>query len=300
MFPSLGTTIGYSSHEHSRGGHDDMILEKIRQLYPKLTKSQKRLAEYIATSYQEAAFMTASRLAHTVLVNEATVIRFAQRLGYPGYPELAHDLQEMVHSELRARAPTAIADGQEVLLAVLGSELDALQRAVGRITPEFARQVGDLLNHAERVLVVGQGISAPLARLMGASLRELGVRAEDPAADPLSLAVALEGVTAGYMVIGISAAGECWEVANALRYANEQGAHTLALASSPIAPVAQAAELAVCCPASDLPMPSVAVIATMIDALIQTVAVQRTEALQERHEQLSRLCDYLTSSGPTA
>ena len=43
-----------------------MILEKIRQLYPKLTKSQKRLADFIATSYQEAAFMTASRLARRV------------------------------------------------------------------------------------------------------------------------------------------------------------------------------------------------------------------------------------------
>ena len=273
-----------------------MILEKIRQLYPKLTKSQKRLADYIAVSYQEAAFMTASRLARTVLVNEATVIRFAQRLGYPGFPELVRDIQEMVQDELRARArEKPSVDGQELLLAVLDSEMDTLQRAVGRVTPELARRVSDVLGGAERVIVVGEGISGALASVMCASLRALGVPAENPAADSLSLAVALDAVAPGSVVVGISAAGECWEMANALRYAGEHGAHTLALASSPTAPAAQSAELAICCPASELGVPSVAVIATMMDAIVQTVAVQRAEAVRERRKQLNQLCDYLAA-----
>lgn len=276
-----------------------MILEKIRQLYPKLTKSQKRLADYIAVSYQEAAFMTASRLARTLLVNEATVIRFAQRLGYPGYPELVRDIQEMVQDELRARGQEEPSSaGEEAFLAVLESELDTLHRAVGRITPELAREVSGLLCGAERVLVVGEGVSGALATVMSASLRALGVPAESPSADALSLAIALEGVTPGCVVVGVSTAGEDWEVANALRYACEQRARTLALAWSPIAPTAQSAELAICCPASELQAPSVAVIATMIDALVQTVAAQRAEAMRERNERLSQLCAYLATRKP--
>jgi len=273
-----------------------MILEKIRQLYPKLTKSQKRLADYIAVSYQEAAFMTASRLARTLLVNEATVIHFAQRLGYPGYPELVRDIQEMVQDELRARGQEEpSADGEETLLTVLESELETLQRAVGRITPDLAREVNGLLCNAERVLVVGEGISGALAMVMSGSLRALGVAAESPSADALSLAVSLEGVTPGCVVVGISAAGENWEVANALRYACERGARTLALAWSPIAPIAQSAELAICCPANELRAPSVAVIATMVDALVQMVAAQRGEAMRERNERLNQLCEYLAA-----
>jgi DNA-binding MurR/RpiR family transcriptional regulator len=276
-----------------------MILEKIRQLYPKLTKSQKRLADYIAVSYQEAAFMTASRLARTLLINEATVIRFAQRLGYPGYPELVHDIQEIVQDELRTRAREELsADGQETLLTVLERELEVLQRAVGRVTPEVAQQVNDLVGSAERVLIVGEGISGALASVMCGSLRALGIPAENPGADALSLAVALDGIAPGCVVIGISATGESWEVANALRYACESGARTLALAWSPVAPTAQSAELAICCPASELKAPSVAVIATLMDALVQTVAVQRAEAVQERSERLNQLRDYLAARRP--
>ena len=83
-----------------------MILEKIRQIYPQLTKSQSRLADFIAASYQEAAFMTASRLARRVGVNEATVIRFAQRLDYAGYPDLIQDIQAIVQEELKLRFET--------------------------------------------------------------------------------------------------------------------------------------------------------------------------------------------------
>ena len=39
------------------------VLERIRQVYPQLTKSQKRLADFVTAYYREAAFMTASRLA---------------------------------------------------------------------------------------------------------------------------------------------------------------------------------------------------------------------------------------------
>ncbi|HHX45176.1 MAG TPA: MurR/RpiR family transcriptional regulator [Chloroflexi bacterium] len=271
-----------------------MVLEKIRQIYPKLTKSQKRLADYIAVSYQEAAFMTASRLARTLLVNEATVIRFAQRLGYPGYPELVHDIQELVQGELRARSQEeASTNGDEAFLAALDTELDTLQRAVGRITPEVARAVTGLLCNAERIVVVGEGISGALAGVMSASLRTLGVPAENPPADPLGLAVALEEAAPGWVVVGISVIGESWPVANALQYACERGARTLALAWSPVAPAAQSAELALCCPTNELQAPPVAVIATMMDALVQMVATQRAEAMPERQERLSQLRAYL-------
>ena len=83
-----------------------MVLEKIRQLYPELTKSQRRLADFVAVSYREAAFMTASRLARKLGVNEATVIRFAQRLGYSGYPEFVQDVRAVVQDELGAKSLT--------------------------------------------------------------------------------------------------------------------------------------------------------------------------------------------------
>ena len=48
----------------------------------KLSKGHKKLAQYISTNYDKAAFMTASKLGEKVGVSESTVVRFATEMGF--------------------------------------------------------------------------------------------------------------------------------------------------------------------------------------------------------------------------
>jgi len=261
-----------------------MILEKIRQLYPQLTKSQKRLADFVARSYRETAFMTASVLARRLTLNEATVIRFAQRLGYLGYPGFIRDVQTIVQAELRAEYEQApMPDASDVLLTTLNREIRYLQRAASHITPELALEVQNILRQAERVFVVGQGISASLAQLFSVSLRSLGTPAESPLADTLGLGMLLTDVDERCAVVAISVAPESQEMANALRCARDKGARTLVLACSPTDPCTQAAELAILCPTDDqILLPPVGVIAAVIDAIVQSLGLGDAEKVRER------------------
>lgn len=268
-----------------------MILEKIRQTYPELTKSQRRLADYIAQSYRQAAFMTASRLARKLSLNEATVIRFAQRLGYLGYPDLIADVQAIVQEELRmgAEVPEAI---EEISFPdLIALELETLQRVVSHIAPELAQEVLETLANSRRTYVLGQGPSATLAGLLSASLRGLGLPAECLLADSAGLAMMVEDVDEHCVVVGISAVFESEEIACALRYAARKGARTVALARSPVSPCAQAADLAVICAADDnLELPSIAGFALVIDALVQLLGLQaKAGARTERIAQIQKL-----------
>jgi DNA-binding MurR/RpiR family transcriptional regulator len=261
-----------------------MILERIRQLYPELTESQKRLADFCSTSYREAAFMTASVMACHLSVNEGTVIRFAQRLGYSGYPDFIRDVQAIIRTGLRARyEPESMAEPQDPFLTVLGKEIESMGWAASQISPELASQVLDVLRQARRVVVIGQGISAPLANLLSMSLRSLGMLAESPPADALGLAMALAEVDEQWAVIAISATSESRETANALTYARKMGAGTVALACSPTDPCAQAAELALICPPDDrLVLPPLGVMATLLDAIVQTLGADDVEGVRDR------------------
>ena len=71
-----------------------MFREQIRKHYDHLSRSYRRVADFILSDYRTAAFMTAAALADAVDVDTTTVVRFAQRLGYPGFPELIEDIQE--------------------------------------------------------------------------------------------------------------------------------------------------------------------------------------------------------------
>lgn len=71
------------------------LLVRINQNFSSFSKGQRLLANYIMENYDKAAFVTASRMGHTVGVSESTVVRFAYALGYDGYPELQRALQEL-------------------------------------------------------------------------------------------------------------------------------------------------------------------------------------------------------------
>ena len=73
------------------------LMKIIRFKYKKLSKGQKLIAEYILENYDKAAFMTASKLGISVGVSESTVVRFANELGFSGYPKLQKALLSFLH-----------------------------------------------------------------------------------------------------------------------------------------------------------------------------------------------------------
>ena len=76
------------------------LMKLIQSKFPKLSKGQKLIAEYILNNYDKAAFMTAAKLGINVGVSESTVVRFAIELGFSGYPKLQKSLQELIKNIL--------------------------------------------------------------------------------------------------------------------------------------------------------------------------------------------------------
>ena len=80
----------------------DDLLQRIEELMPSFSKSQKLIANYILNHYEKAAYMTALKLGNAVNVSESTVVRFAIELGFEGYPQLQRRSEEHT-SELQSR-----------------------------------------------------------------------------------------------------------------------------------------------------------------------------------------------------
>ncbi len=80
-------------------GSKNELLKKIDEGYPKFSKGQKKLADFIREDYDKAAFLTAARMGEEVGVSESTVVRFATALGYDGYPGFQKALGELVRTK---------------------------------------------------------------------------------------------------------------------------------------------------------------------------------------------------------
>ena len=71
------------------------VLHTIEDNLSTFSKGQKRIGRYILDHYDQAAFMTASKLGKLTEVSESTVVRFAAELGFDGYPAMQKALQEI-------------------------------------------------------------------------------------------------------------------------------------------------------------------------------------------------------------
>lgn len=80
-----------------------MIREVVNEHYTQLTRSEQAIAQLLLDRMEEVPFLNATEVAFALNLYPSSVTRFAQKLGFKGYP----DLQLSVRKELRAAPPQA-------------------------------------------------------------------------------------------------------------------------------------------------------------------------------------------------
>lgn len=226
-----------------------MFREKIQEKYDDLTPSFRKLADFMLQNQLDVAFMTATELANRLDVDAATVVRFAQELGYTGFRELSKEIQEVVRSELKASYAADLDASEDLQLfrSLLNNEKHNLELAQDRLSEQVNALLPALLD-ADQIWVLGQGLCVHLAGLCASALREIGLAAVAVASDPLEAAANLKEIGAGDLVVGFSLTGMDLDTANVVRFARERGASTFVLGASSVAAAALEAETSIICP----------------------------------------------------
>lgn len=146
------------------------LIVRIESKYSKLSKGQKRLADYVCKNYDKAVFLTAARLGEIVGVSESTVVRFATQLGYKGYPGFQKALEELVRNKLNSIQRMEVTYGRitqsEILETVLHSDIEKIKQTLSAIDHKAFNLAIDTILGAEKIYVIGIRSCAPLASFL--------------------------------------------------------------------------------------------------------------------------------------
>lgn len=219
--------------------------DRIREARSDLSPSFLILADFLLDSYTEAAFMTATRLAHRLDVDPATVVRFAQRLGYPGYPELQREIRDRVNQELLSVTipdPGSPAEAVDTALAELARYLELTRRSFPLDT---AMDLVTSLDEAERVILISEGFGRAPAQTL-ASFLEAGGYTVYLAGDSVALlARALIGARKKDLAIALEVDAESPIVSRGLAEAKRAGLQTAAVVAAASSEAATHADLVI-------------------------------------------------------
>jgi len=151
----------------------------ISDRYGTLTKSEKRIADFLRKNQEEAAFLAAGEVAGRLGLSEATIVRFARTLGFAGYPAMRVVLQEafrrrVTHSaRLRGRLDE-LREAGDIFEKVTVSEIDYLTQALQTVDREALRRTVAYMIERERIFVFGPGPSVSLVHMLNLRLTRFG------------------------------------------------------------------------------------------------------------------------------
>ena len=252
---------------------------RIRENRQRMSKSFSRLADYLLDHYIQAALMTATELAHQVDVDAATVVRFAQRLGYGGFPELQNEIKDKVKQDLLIK-PQQAAD-PDSFSGVMDTAMNKMQNAVERVRKlldvESLSKMVEKIGKARRVIIVPDGLGQVAAYNLLNLLEQGGFLVSIVQPGVVDLARTVLTATSEDIVIAVDVAGAAPYISRAMTEATREGIPTGAIVGA--ASYSSALEADVVLTAQNQADVGLAVI--MVDAVVFCLA----ETLKWKYEE---------------
>jgi DNA-binding MurR/RpiR family transcriptional regulator len=154
------------------------LIELLQDRVDSLSKAQRALAHYVLRNYQSVAFSTISELAQHAGVSEATVVRFANTLGFSGYPPFQKEVRRIVRADLKGTERFSLKAQPGVPLddplgSAIRKELENIAHLEAMVDRAALAEASTALREASAVLVVGARSTAALAQHLWFALDKL-------------------------------------------------------------------------------------------------------------------------------
>jgi DNA-binding MurR/RpiR family transcriptional regulator len=230
----------------TRSGTSALTLSaEIRQRFDEFSRSQKDVGQYIVDHLDEAAFHTAEELARRANTSSSTVVRFAQALGFEGFPELqsaARDEYRRARGEGEGETldtpPLFPIDQTEFEAALAADHVNVAETARKLDRDEVAAAI-EAISRSEHTLLCGTDQMAFFASYLRHLLMLLDLRCEVVASPSQEGLARLGRIDERTLVIGFSAGRPHPLVVRAMKLARHRQASTIAIADATLSEVAK-------------------------------------------------------------
>lgn len=155
-------------------------LLKIRSERDQMSAIERRIADFILENAHLLRDYSSQQLANTLGISQSSVVKFSQKLGFKGYPDLKYSVGEAVArgnggSEANV-APAAVEDPHAALADGLWRGKARAEEETRLINPpERTDAIAATIDKAGKVFIIGLGEDGIAARTFALKLSLLGI-----------------------------------------------------------------------------------------------------------------------------
>jgi DNA-binding MurR/RpiR family transcriptional regulator len=270
------------------------LMRTIQMKFPRLSKGQKLIAEYILKHYDKAAFMTAAKLGISVGVSESTVVRFANELGFSGYPKLQKALQELIKNKLttvqRIELSNDFITEESALKGVLKSDMENIRATLEKINHKTFEDVVNGIFNAKRIYIIGLRSSTALAEFLGFYLNLILDNVKVLGYGISDIFEQMINISEDDLVIGIGFPRYAARTIEALNFAHTKDAKVVAITDSLLSPLAARADYTLIAQSNMASfVDSLVAPLSVINALIIAVGLREKENISSTFSELEEI-----------
>jgi DNA-binding MurR/RpiR family transcriptional regulator len=209
--------------------------------YEQLSPKQQRIARFVAENPSVAAFSTVSELAVQAGTSAATVVRFAQALGFSGYDEFQQNIRHGYLRTLRPLETLAVRSNASAnaFEAQLMQDIDNLRMTLGSLHIDELQAVVARIARAHHILIISSGSYSSVGVVLGHLLGYMGYHANCEDRGGAQITAALTPLTPDDLLIGVSFWKGVRETTRALQWASQRGIPTVAITDTVYSPLAR-------------------------------------------------------------
>lgn len=213
------------------------LAHQIKEKYHTLTKSEKRIADYLLAVKEQVVYRTMKDITETVKVGDATLIRFCQKLGYNGFSDLKIALaKEEFTSQYEGETTYKYYD------QILENQIKVLESTRQLLDSKELLKAIEFIAKANHIYIIGVGSSGLSAASLEKMLLRVGVHGTH-IVDPHFQAHALSLLGAEDLVICFSLSGRTKDVHDSLQIAKENKTPIIAITNFKSSPIAALSDI---------------------------------------------------------
>ena len=222
-----------------------MIQDKIAKEWQDLSNTQKKIADHIISNLGDAAFMTAEKLAEVCDVSLASVVRFANRLGFMRYSELQNEIRIALRDEYsqidRFHRTGSLRDSNTTMKTVIRSmqaDIKSIEETLSSLKEDVLTAAVKHIAEARCVYVIGTHSEYGIACFFSSTLGWIrdNVILVGETHNPSFDYVADAGEKDVFIAMSFPPYPEA--TVRCFKAARSRGAHCIAVTDSPLSPLA--------------------------------------------------------------
>ena len=182
---------------------------RIQERLAELSVKQRALAHFIMENHSRVLFASANEVGAAVGASAATVVRFAQLLGYDGFTELRDSLREGVFTfpsfleQLSDLAKQPFSSESDLTNLVLGWERENLTATASLLDSHALGELAKKIPSARKTVLLGTGVGGVVVKLLAGHLNRLGLSLMVPV-DTVDAVISMANVGSEDVVLGVS------------------------------------------------------------------------------------------------